>query len=80
MDDVRQSSEDTCWKWVVESWNELSPAVIVKSFKKCSISNAMDGTEDDVLWEEESTEQPPPLDEENAADPYDDAIPTNEWE
>ncbi|KAJ8385358.1 hypothetical protein AAFF_G00189790 [Aldrovandia affinis] len=25
---------------------------IVNGFKKCCISNAMDGSEDDVLWEE----------------------------
>jgi hypothetical protein len=24
--------------------------VIVKGFKKCSISNAVDGTDDDMLW------------------------------
>ena len=25
----------------------------VKSFKKCSISNAMDGREDDLLWQKD---------------------------
>ena len=25
--------------------------IITKSFKKCSISNDLDGTEDDVLWD-----------------------------
>jgi hypothetical protein len=27
--------------------------VIVKGFKKCCISDAMDGKEDDILWEDE---------------------------
>ena len=27
----------------------------MKSFKRCCISNAMDGTEDDILWNEEAT-------------------------
>ena len=28
------------------------PEVIIKSFKKCGISNAMDGTEDDAIFEQ----------------------------
>jgi len=26
--------------------------VIVRSYKKCRISNALDGSEDDILWED----------------------------
>ena len=40
-------------KWVKQAWDEISEEMVVKSFKKCGISNALDGTEDDVLWEEE---------------------------
>jgi hypothetical protein len=32
------------------AWQRISPEVTVKDFKKCCISNAMDGTEDDMLW------------------------------
>jgi hypothetical protein len=32
------------------SWQCLSPEVILKGFKKCCISNAVVGTEDDILW------------------------------
>ena len=32
------------------AWQCISPEVIVKGFKKCCISNAMDGTDDDMLW------------------------------
>ena len=39
---------DVC-SWV--AWQELHQDIIVKAFKKCCISNALDGTEDDVLWE-----------------------------
>jgi hypothetical protein len=28
----------------------ISPEFTVKSFRKCCISNAVDGTEDDMLW------------------------------
>ena len=33
--------------------NLINPAIITKSFKKCSISNDLDGTEDDVFWAEQ---------------------------
>jgi len=31
------------------AWQQISPAVIVRGFKKCCISSAMDET-DDMLW------------------------------
>ena len=31
------------------AWQHVSPEVTVKGFKKCCISNAVDGT-DDMLW------------------------------
>ncbi|GFU10375.1 hypothetical protein TNCV_3514551 [Trichonephila clavipes] len=37
-----------------KAWNEIKPDLIQKSFKKCSISNSLDGTEDDYLFMEES--------------------------
>ena len=35
---------------VVKSWENISVEAVEKSLKKCSISNAMDGTKDDMLW------------------------------
>jgi hypothetical protein len=37
-------------QWILTARQRISPEVIVKGFKKCCISNAMDGSEDDVLW------------------------------
>jgi len=31
-------------------WQRTSPEITVTSFKKCYISNAVDGTDDDMLW------------------------------
>jgi hypothetical protein len=36
--------------WIIISWQCISPEVTVKGFKKCCISNAVDGTDDDLLW------------------------------
>ena len=53
----RQRAPDlvTVTEWIVDCWKTLDKQIIVKSFKRCCISNAMDGTEDDILWNEEAT-------------------------
>ena len=34
-------------------WKAIPESIIIRSFKKCCISNALDGSEDDVLWEDD---------------------------
>ena len=43
---MRAPDKLTCLKWVVESWEVVTSEVIVKSFKVCGISVAVDGSED----------------------------------
>ncbi|XP_076043788.1 uncharacterized protein LOC143026888 [Oratosquilla oratoria] len=38
-------------EWVKKSWDDIRPEIIVKSFNNCDINNALDGTEDDALFE-----------------------------
>ncbi|GBB96818.1 hypothetical protein RclHR1_02840015 [Rhizophagus clarus] len=38
--------------WVKRSWNNVSEEIIIRAFKKCGISNALDGTEDDEIYKE----------------------------
>ena len=38
-------------EWVNKSWENVWSWIIVKSFKKCGISNVLDGTQDNVLFE-----------------------------
>ena len=37
--------------WIVTAWQCISPDVMVKGFKKCCISSAVDVNDDDMLWE-----------------------------
>jgi len=39
-------------KWMKNSWQRIKSETIVKSVKKCGISNALDGSEDYILYEE----------------------------
>ena len=35
---------------IIMAWQRISPEVTVKGFKNCCISSAMDGTDDDMIW------------------------------
>ena len=39
-------------RWVSAAWKAIPESIIVRFFKKCCISNALDGPEDDILWED----------------------------
>ena len=41
-------------QWMYEAWEDIPNELIKKSFRKCCITNAMDGTEDDHMWEDDS--------------------------
>jgi hypothetical protein len=36
--------------WIITAWQHISPELTVKGFKKFCISNAVDETDDDMLW------------------------------
>jgi hypothetical protein len=36
-------------KWILTAWGRISSELILAGFKKCCISSALDGTEDDIL-------------------------------
>lgn len=44
------------FEWKKEVWFESPLQIIVRSFKKCFITNAMDGIENDVLFEKDGND------------------------
>lgn len=50
----RKPDLPTICQWILDAWLELPKMIIVKAFKKCGISNALDGIEDDLLWDDKS--------------------------
>ena len=49
---VKRPSISNICEWVKNSWQWVKSETTVKSFKKCGISNAVDESEDDILYEE----------------------------
>ncbi|CAG8712782.1 6254_t:CDS:2 [Rhizophagus irregularis] len=46
------SIDDDMCGWVKCLWKNLLEEIIICSFKKCDISNELDGSEDDVIYED----------------------------
>ena len=67
--------------WVLDAWRSLPAEMVAQSFKKCGISNAMDGTEDEILWEEsEDVPTTPVDDEDDDGEVYADHLTSEEWQ
>ena len=49
-------SRNLVLRWVHEAWREIPVEMVAKSFKTRGISNSLDGTEDDELYNEEAQE------------------------
>jgi len=55
---IRKPDLSQICQWILDSWNSISPDTIRRSFLKCCITNALDGTEDDILWQEMDESDP----------------------
>ncbi|XP_077109885.1 uncharacterized protein LOC143766246 isoform X2 [Ranitomeya variabilis] len=43
-------------KWVRDAWEDIPEDMVERAFKKCGISNAMDGSENSALYENDSSD------------------------
>jgi hypothetical protein len=44
-------------RWVLAACKAIPDSIIVRSFKKCCICNALDGSEDDILREDDGEDK-----------------------
>ena len=52
----RALSKEMVLRWIDRAWREIPVELITGSFKSCGISDALDGTEDDAVWDDEEEE------------------------
>ncbi|CAG8829185.1 5596_t:CDS:2, partial [Gigaspora margarita] len=50
---LKRAELRTVCEWVLAAWAEINPEIICRAFRKCSISNAMDGSEDNEIYYDE---------------------------
>ena len=66
---------------VLDEWRGLPEEMVARSFKKCGISNSIDGTEDDILWEEDANpEQESENGDSEDKDVYDTQLTEEKWQ
>jgi len=53
---VRKPTIPEVCQWILNAWEGAKIEVVVKSFKKYDISNNLDGSEDEALYEESNNE------------------------
>ena len=51
---LKKPGLSTVAQWVLDSRQSIDADMVARSFKKTGISNALDGTEDNVLWTPDS--------------------------
>ena len=49
----KKLSEELILSWIAGAWQDISEEMIESSFLKCGITNSLDGTEDDLVYEAE---------------------------
>lgn len=54
---MKKPSVQNILDWINQAWDEVETDTIQKSFKKCGISNNMDGTKDDLVWDTSCSEE-----------------------
>ena len=52
----RAPSKELVLTWINRAWNGIPQDLTEKSFKSCGIANALDGSKNDAVWEEENEE------------------------
>lgn len=80
-ENVRAASLPAVCSWVLDTWHSISAKMVAQSFKKCGISNLMNGTEGEILWEETEDAPSTPVDEEDEDEEvYADHLTSEEWQ
>ena len=67
----RAPSKEIVLRWSDQAWREIPVDLITRSFKSYGINNALDGTEDDAVWDDEEEEA------EDAEEPIDNEFETD---
>jgi len=53
---LHAAPSEVAWR-VSVAWKAIPQSIIIRPFKKCCISNALNGSEDDILWEDDGEDK-----------------------
>ena len=52
----KKPSEELMCQWIIDAWQAIPREIIARSFLKCGITNSLDGSEDDLVFDSSSDE------------------------
>ncbi|CAG8805304.1 21221_t:CDS:1, partial [Gigaspora rosea] len=61
---------NTVCHWVLNTWYDISDDIIVRAFKKCSISNCLSGSEDHLIYDDSEGDEKDSNSEDDNLDEY----------
>jgi hypothetical protein len=50
-DKIKRASSSKLTEWVSAAWKKIAGKTVEHLFKKCCITDALDGTENDIIWD-----------------------------
>ena len=65
---LKQPTRQDAINWVSKALDSISPDTLIRSFKGCGISNALDGTEDDMVSDDLPSVDSEPEDQDSESD------------
>ena len=54
---IKCASPSEVAQWMSAAWKAIPESITIRSFKKRCISNALDGSKDDILWEDDGEDK-----------------------
>lgn len=67
-------SKEVVLQWLDRAWSKIPLDLITRSFKACGINNALNGTEDDTVWDDKEGDAE---DIKDAEEPVDNEVETD---
>lgn len=77
---MRAPELDVFCQFIIDAWAKVKTESVIKAFKKCCISNALDGSEDDILWDDQDDDDDDVQDDDDDDVQDDDQDDQDEWD
>jgi hypothetical protein len=50
---IKSAAPSEVARWVLAAWKAIPESIMTRSFEKCCISNALDGSKNDIVWKDD---------------------------
>ena len=76
----KKPSEELMCQWIGEAWRNIPREMVANSFLKCGITNSLDGSEDDFIFDTSSDDESIVADDSLVTEIFNDSESESEFE